>query len=300
MVFSPFIPTQKLQLVRKIPVSFLRKQWNESYQIDLPKNFGQKGEVFEMICPKSDVTFFYPKNIFGKSDFYKKLSAANPYYQEEKWEYQEALRFIPATSDVLEIGCGNGEFLALCRLKKCQLVGLELNRGIRNMDPKSLRIIHAPWEKYLLKKRARHSVIAAFQVLEHLPNPEIFFQRCASGLRRGGVLIVGVPNRDSFIKDSFNLLDLPPHHMTRWSRKSFLVIAPRYGFQVVRIMDEPLAPYHVDYYLDTQMGKMRRQRDWRRFIFKRPWKGLIRSLLLLGLRKKIRGQTILAVLRKVK
>jgi 2-polyprenyl-3-methyl-5-hydroxy-6-metoxy-1,4-benzoquinol methylase len=297
-VFSPFFPEEKLRIIKKISAQFLRKKWKESYQITLPKNFGENGFILETICPKSDVTLFYPSNIFGKPTFYKKLSEKNPYYQKDKWEYQEALRWIPAGSKILEIGCGNGEFLSLCHKKGCQSVGLEMNRGIRNLDPETLRILNASWEKYLQQKKKSISVISAFQVLEHLPNPEIFFLRCAKSLMKGGMLILGVPNKESFIKHSFNLLDYPPHHMSRWSPKSFSVLARRYGFHVLTIAEEPLAPYHVDYFLDTQMGIMRAQKDWRRFIFKRPWRNWVRMILLLGIRKKIQGQSLLAVLRK--
>ena len=284
--------------MRKIPAHFLRKKWKDAYQITLPKRFGQNGFIFEMLCPKSDVSLFYPLNIFGRSAFYKNLSEKNPYYQKDKWEYQEALRWVPAGSKILEIGCGNGEFISLCLSKGCQTVGLEMNMGVRNLDPENLRIIHAPWEKYLQQKKKAFSVISAFQVLEHLPNPEIFFLRCANSLPKGGRLILGVPNKESFIKDSFNLLDHPPHHMSRWSRKSFSVLAGRYGFQLVNVAEEPLAPYHVDYFLDTQMEKMRTQKDWKRFIFKKPWRGLIRMIFLMGVRKKVQGQSLLAVLRK--
>jgi hypothetical protein len=62
----------------------------------------------------------------------------------------------------------------------------------------------------------------------------------------GGILIFGLPNADSFLKHQYNILDLPPHHMTRWTEQVLRFITNIFPLQLLEMSFEPLASYHVD------------------------------------------------------
>ena len=76
-------------------------------------------------------------------------------------------------------------------------------------------------------------VICLFQVLEHLDRlPELFgaLHRLAAP---GALLMVSVPNaaRTAFFELNGALLDMPPNHIGRWSKKAFESL--EFGWELV-------------------------------------------------------------------
>ena len=41
-----------------------------------------------------------------------------------------------------------------------------------------------------------------------------------------------------------NILDMPPHHVTHWSEKTFKKVGELFGLDVVKVCYEPIARYH--------------------------------------------------------
>ncbi|MFZ4986727.1 MAG: hypothetical protein ACOYLF_14805, partial [Blastocatellia bacterium] len=56
------------------------------------------------------------------------------------------------------------------------------------------------------------------------------------------------------------LLNLPPHHLTRWSQKSLQLAGLQLGFKVIRFEFEPLAKYHIKSFVEAYMTLLRRPR----------------------------------------
>jgi 2-polyprenyl-3-methyl-5-hydroxy-6-metoxy-1,4-benzoquinol methylase len=106
------------------------------------------------------------------------------------------------------------------------------------------------------KSPGDYDVVCAFQVLEHLSNPGDFLRSACSLLRSGGKLLIGVPNADSFLRFQYNLLNMPPHHTTRWPMAVFTRIPAIFPLQLRRIAAEPLASYHVYDYTHTYLTKL--------------------------------------------
>lgn len=46
-------------------------------------------------------------------------------------------------------------------------------------------------------------------------------------------------------------LNMPPHHVTRWSDRSLVNLLVRLGIPKVSLWHEPVAPYHSDWYKST-------------------------------------------------
>jgi len=61
-----------------------------------------------------------------------------------------------------------------------------------------------------------------------------------------------VPNDDSFIKYAVNkVLNIPPHHVTKWNKDVFLFIARKYNLAILDIVYEKTQPYHIDWFIYT-------------------------------------------------
>ena len=74
----------------------------------------------------------------------------------------------------------------------------------------------------------RFDVVCAFQVLEHVADPLAFIAEAKARLNPGGLLFIGVPNRESYVGRLRDFpLDMPPHHVMRWSRRALAALACR-------------------------------------------------------------------------
>jgi O-antigen chain-terminating methyltransferase len=100
--------------------------------------------------------------------------------------------------EVLDIGCGRGEFLEFMREMKVPARGIELSaESVAICEAKGLRAEKADLFEYLpAAGPSAFDAIFCSQVVEHLPPerlPEVV-HRAAASLERGGVLAVETPN----------------------------------------------------------------------------------------------------------
>jgi SAM-dependent methyltransferase len=76
------------------------------------------------------------------------------------------------------------------------------------------------------------AVVTAFDVLEHLPDPDAVAQRLKAQLLPGGRLVFVVPVYDGLSGPLIRALDHDPTHLQRWPRRGWLEWAGRH-FQIL-------------------------------------------------------------------
>ncbi len=99
---------------------------------------------------------------------------------------------------VLEIGFGNGEFLAFAREREWEVKGLEINFNLLEIAEKhGFDVSHSSELTDL--QESHFDLVVAFDVLEHLDEQSIsnIFHEINRILRSGGFLIAKFPNGDS-------------------------------------------------------------------------------------------------------
>jgi SAM-dependent methyltransferase len=96
--------------------------------------------------------------------------------------------------------------------------------------------------------------------MEHIPNVEKnLIAIIPEILNQDGRLIISVPNNDSFLgKDENNILNMPPHHVSLWSKKYFKYIKTTYNFKQLIIYYEPLQYYHYEYFYNVEKDYYRK------------------------------------------
>jgi len=167
-------------------------------------------------CLACHLKFFVPA-VTGDAGFYAALQRFPWYYPEEKDEFAVAAGHIGPTDRVLEVGAGRGAF---ARGIACAgYVGLETSvDAVAAARAGGVTLRHETVEEHARDRAGAYDVVCAFQVLEHVPDTGRFLAACVDCLRGGGRLIVSVPNDDGFLSaDRDNVLNFPPHHVTRWS-----------------------------------------------------------------------------------
>ena len=287
----------KTRIVKTISTSDIIKSYKN---IDVSIYFNGIKELYIMECLDTGYQFFYPFNVTGNSDYYDRMSEDERYYIPWKWEHVNALKYIKRGDKLLEIGCGNGDFLKRARETGANCYGIELNeKAIKNSYHKGLDVKNIRLENYPEGENNTFDVVCAFQVLEHLHDIKSFMLTATRLLKRGGILIIGVPNNDSFIKkDPFNLRNMPPHHMGLWGRKSLTNLSRHFNFSIKDIKNEPLQKYHFRYFYNLKIGNSLLKLGIMGKVINKVLYNVFAIPLLTIFSKKIQGHTIEVIFEK--
>jgi SAM-dependent methyltransferase len=212
---------------------------------------------FELCEDSSGLKQWFP-SVPGDSKFYQDLSDLSWYYSKNKPEFDVAIPLINDQS-VLEIGCGFGFFADLGSFNS--YIGLELNSAAVSVAiNKGLDVRKQPFEDYSLLNPASVEAVCSFQVLEHLPDPSSYFIAAYHVLVGGGLLITSVPSESSFVGCLHNnILNAPPHHLTRWSDEALTNYPKQFGFECIDLIHLPVEDPHRQWFWDSllEQGFMR-------------------------------------------
>ena len=122
------------------------------------------------------------------------------------------LQFIPEPGDLLDVGCGRGEFLAVADEAGHRVVGIdhepEMLAHVGNLP-----VHQGDALDFLQSTPDQYDAITAFHVIEHLAVREAgaLVQLAADRLRSGGRLIIATPNPGSLPTISHEFWRDPTH-----------------------------------------------------------------------------------------
>jgi 2-polyprenyl-3-methyl-5-hydroxy-6-metoxy-1,4-benzoquinol methylase len=199
-------------------------------------------------CPHCELRYFFPP-ICGDGKFYESLQRFPWYYPDDKYEFQVATRHATSGMSILEVGCGSGMFAAFLP-EGCEYRGLEFNgEAIRKARERGLQVDDTNVESLAAAVPGTFDIVCAFQVLEHVANPSALLSCAASLVKPGGRIVISVPSEDSYMGHELNnLLNMPPHHVTRWRDAALVAAGKQAGLNVIQVEHEPLSALHVPHY----------------------------------------------------
>lgn len=140
---------------------------------------------------------------------------------------------------VLDIGCGRGLFLDVMRRHGWTVKGVEFDRESAANASSAYGIDVIPASGMGSELPEGHfEVVTMYHVLEHVYDPVGTIRECARVLRKGGLLVVSVPNvlslQAAFGRRDWFHLD-PPYHMHHFSESGMKVLLKNHSFEVRRI-----------------------------------------------------------------
>lgn len=226
---------------------------------------------------------------------YVALEKQEQYYLPRKWEHDMALADMDGSHNGIEIGAGFGSFVERVKKEKgIPFDGCEQNpSAIQVARSNGVTLLLEDSDSLAKRLPRAYDVVCCFQVLEHVSRPRDLLHSFCDLLRPGGKLLLGLPNADSFLKHQFNLLDLPPHHMTRWTAEVLTHLQAWFPLKLIRVAYEPLPEYQVEYYLHAYLDFLRK-----RGLGIAAWPAIrsriARVIHRPGVRRFLRGQTFYA------
>jgi len=306
-MICPLCHGSETERIETVNVNVLVELYKESFAVDISGLFADP-ELHYLLCRGCDLRFFYPQ-VTGDEAFYNALQEYDWYYMDEKEEFEYAARFISSTDKVLEIGCGKGVFSKF--ISSPDYTGLDLSVKAKEMAQVSgVNVEVESVQAHAEHHRGFYDVVCAFQVLEHVREVRSFLQASVDCLKKGGLLICAVPSEDSFLHYVSNgILNMPPHHVSRWSDKSLSSVADIFSLQVLKIHHERVAGVHEEWYLNVLVtNAVKNLFGLERRLLDKSIKhkivtriaGMLGRLLLRGLSDELRpnGHTVTVVMKK--
>ena len=195
-------------------------------------------------CEKCTLEWADPL-LAGGDLFYKWIITHADYYPKQRWEWIAVIERMKnicsdRTIDVLEIGCGSGEFLEMARdIPNVRAVGLDTAQdSVDKCCSKGLEVYCETIESFLSRPdKRRFDRIVAFHCLEHVCDPKELVASMSSLLKPTGSIFLSTPYSPmSFESKWFDPLNHPPHHLTRWNAASYNELAQQLGMQIKLFM----------------------------------------------------------------
>ena len=175
------------------------------------------------------------------SDQYYQLGDYYNYRDEEqalKRNFRNRLNKIRSyknSGNLLDIGCGYGLFLEEAKTYY-NVLGVERNPELAEKisGRLNLPVKGGDFSKTFFDKN--FDVITAFDVVEHVPDPRIFVQKCRQINNDGGMLFLETGDINSVLatiqKESWRLVN-PPEHLNYFSVKTLTTLLEKSGYEVI-------------------------------------------------------------------
>lgn len=234
------------------------------------KDFTVSGEEFSLVKNNElDLLITHPRpklenlEAYYESDEYishtdSKKSVIDKVYQiAKKYAIRKKINLLKKYIDkkkdskninILDIGCGTGEFLLAGKKQNWNVVGVEPNtRAIESIKIK-IKNLELYNDIKLIKNKNTFDIITMWHVLEHVPNLEEYISHLKKLLKANGTLIIAVPNYKSFdakyYKENWAAYDVP-RHLWHFSKKSISILFKEESLKVIKTLPMKLDSFYV-------------------------------------------------------
>ena len=181
----------------------------------------------------------------ASGEFYAWCALDPSYYPADRLEWGQVAEIILGVpgantrdSKILDVGCGDGRALAcLKQFYRGTLEGVDLsdesakaclNRGFRAFSGDFVELMNGG----VLGEKS-YDWVLSFHCLEHVSNPLGFVKQMVRLLKPCGSLLISTPlSPMSFESDYFDIMNFPPHHMTRWNIRAYETLATILGLEL--------------------------------------------------------------------
>lgn len=259
------------------------------------KDHSVSGEVFELIqnsefgfletspLPATDkLSDYYNSEDYISHTDSKRNLFEKMYHLVRGISLKKKLNLINSSSkenkNLLDFGCGTGDFLKMAQNNNWLVSGIEPNANARDIANEKTNNSIFNTDQLLKFEAHCFDVITLWHVLEHLPNLEDHISTFKKLISPNGTLIIAVPNYKSFdakhYKEFWAALDVP-RHLWHFNKASVSKLVSKYNMEVIKIKPMWFDSFYVSMLSEKyKNGKMNPIRGF--------WIGLLSNLKALS------------------
>lgn len=161
-----------------------------------------------------------------------------------RWKEQLVLKQ-HAQGDLLDVGCGTGEFINHMQRAGWQVTGMEpTDRPRAKASEKIQNKIYASLQEI----NRSFDVITLWHVLEHIHDLNEAIIKIKSLIKENGTIFIAVPNhesQDAKVYQSYWAAYDVPRHLWHFSKTTMKHLMTKHGLQVIDIVPMKLDAYYV-------------------------------------------------------
>jgi hypothetical protein len=125
---SPLTGEHSVTLCKTFSTKLISDIWRREYGVDIEKELHGAEQLELYRCDKTQLLFFHPSVVMGSAAFYDEIGKiVDWYYPKKTWYFKKACGSLPKGAKVLEIGCGEGNFLEFARDNDHEVEGIDFN-----------------------------------------------------------------------------------------------------------------------------------------------------------------------------
>ena len=173
------------------------------------------------------------------------------YQQARKLALKKKLNLIreySVSGNLLDIGCGTGEFLGLCQQNGFKCVGIEPDSQARELAKTNHSLEVRPPEYLQSLEPESFDIITMWHVLEHVPDITKSIQQLKSLVKKNGHCLIAVPNPESHdarhYQQGWAAYDVP-RHLFHYKPSFIKTAFSTNGFTFVKAIPMTMDAYYV-------------------------------------------------------
>jgi 2-polyprenyl-3-methyl-5-hydroxy-6-metoxy-1,4-benzoquinol methylase len=185
----------------------------------------------------------YTNNYFA-GDEYRDYVADRPVLERQfRLRLRRFLKFVPEAlkKNLFEIGCAHGFFLALAEKNFHYVEGIDISSDATEYARHILGV-NATSSEFLTHECIKTpDVVCMWDAIEHLRRPDLYIEKIANIIPRGGVMALTTADLDSWVaraRGSKWRQIHPPTHLHYFSRNTLSRLLSRHGFETKFIGSE--------------------------------------------------------------
>ena len=168
-------------------------------------------------------------------------------FKKKHYKYLKIIKeYRPPNNKLLDVGCGNGIFLAHAREKGFKVTGIEPSKIAISLCEKQYGI-KPIWGylKFNSNIPKDFGVLTIWDVIEHVSDPREFLKICHLHLEQNGILLLETPDESCLIRKIIKALNLKmqryiyyPAHRYYFTHKAIKILLSDLGFSNIKIYKE--------------------------------------------------------------
>ncbi|MEK7665104.1 MAG: class I SAM-dependent methyltransferase [Patescibacteria group bacterium] len=200
----------------------------------------KEGDFSLYQCKKCQAQFYDPflkikgKNYQEKNSYEINEAIKPKIFRKYHKKFLERNKSFKPGANVLDLGCGTGEFLNELKKRGCNVFGADFDQNAVFYAKKyfNLKNVYAePFEEFFNRKNLpKFDFIFMFEVLQYIDNPKDIAEKIKQAMGNKGKLVLSAPSRKRALAN-MDIFDYPSRCLTKWDKGSILNLFLKQGFK---------------------------------------------------------------------